>query len=309
MNEPLSNYAARDHEVVDYQMYELPGVGLSFRGPSTDLEPGGYVSCLGAAQTLGCFCETPFPKLLEQQLGLPMLNLGYGGTGPRFFNRQSGLLEVVNRGRLAIVQVMSGRSEDNSLYESRGLERLTRRRDGRQFAADEAWRSVLELNYAWKRLPVGRGLARRACRYFGSRNALRLAAETRSNYTASLLGLLDRITVPTVLLWFSKRPPEFDPGFENIERFFGAYPQLIDRGSVAPACEAADVYVECVTRRGAPQPLFSRFDGKPVEIDLATDRADFEGRTWTENTYYPTPEMHEDAAAALAGPVGKLLLS
>lgn len=307
VSEHLSNYAARDHEVVDYQMYELPEVGLSFRGPPKDLQPGAYVSCLGAAQTLGCFCETPFPQQLEQQLGVPMLNLGYGGAGPRFFNRHPRLLEVVNRGRMAIVQVMSGRSEDNSLFESRGLELLTRRRDGRQFAADEAWRSILELGYRWKSLPVGRGLARRISRRFGSRNALRLAAETRSNYSASLLELLDRITVPTVLLWFSKRAPEYQPSFESIERFFGAYPQLIDRTSIAAACEASDAYVECVTRRGAPQPLVSRFDGKPVEIDLAVDRKDFQGRRWTHNTYYPTPEMHQDAAAALLGSVRKLL--
>ncbi|MEO0531941.1 MAG: DUF6473 family protein [Planctomycetota bacterium] len=307
MSEHLSNYAARDHEVVDYKLYELQGVGLRFRGPPRDLPENGYVSCLGAAQTLGCFCEKPFPVLLEEQLGVPMLNLGYGGAGPRFFNRQPELLDVVNRGRLAIVQVMSGRSEDNSMFESRGLEVLTRRRDGRRYAADEAWRSVLESGYAWRRLPFARALARRVARSFGSRNALRLAAETRANYTASLLELLDGITIPTVLLWFSKRTPEYEPGFENIERFFGAYPQLINRASIASACEAADAYVECVTRRGAPQPLISRFTGKPVEIDLAVDRADFRGRKWTENTYYPTPEMHEDAAAALSGPVSELL--
>ncbi len=142
--EHLSGYQARDFEVVDYHLYKLPGLGLSMRGPRPNLEVGSYITCVGAAQTFGCFCESPYPALLEQKLGVEVVNLGYGGAGPRFFNRHPGLIDIVNRGRLAVVQVMSGRSEDNSRFESRGLERMTRRRDGKKMSADAAWRSVLE---------------------------------------------------------------------------------------------------------------------------------------------------------------------
>lgn len=307
MNEPLSNYARRDHEVVDYSMYELAPTGLQFRGPERPLTEGGYVSCLGAAQTFGCFCETPYPALLEQRLGVPMLNLGYGGAGPRFFARQEALLEIVNRGRCAIVQVMSGRSEDNSRFESRGHERITRKSDGRQLAADEAWWAVLELGYAWRWAPVGRGLARQACRKLARPAARRLADETRANYVESFGRLLNQVRVPVVLLWFSRRTPEYTATFENVERFFGAFPQLIDRPTIDAIRPAADAYVECVTERGMPQPLVSRFTGEPVEIDLAEDREDFQGRVWTANRYYPSPEMHADAAEALTPVLAELL--
>ena len=46
----LSGYAARDHEVIDYRMAELPATGLMFRGPLPALETGRFVVCLGAAQ-------------------------------------------------------------------------------------------------------------------------------------------------------------------------------------------------------------------------------------------------------------------
>src|SRR5690606_20333234 len=86
--EHLSGYQARDYDIVDYRMYELPGTRLWFRGPMPDLEAGRYFTCIGAAQTFGCFCSQPFPDLLAQKLGLPSLNLGYGGAGPEFFARQ-----------------------------------------------------------------------------------------------------------------------------------------------------------------------------------------------------------------------------
>lgn len=307
VSEPLSNYAARDFEVVDYQMTELPGTGLSFRGPLPVLNPGEYITCLGAAQTLGCFCQQPYPTLLSESLGMSVLNLGYGGAGPRFFARQKELLKIVNQSKLTIVQVMSGRSEDNSLFESRGLERLTRRRDGQPMAADDAWRSVLEAGYLWKRAPLGRGLLRRACRHFGYQKAKRLAEETLHNYERSYLDLLSSIETPTLLLWFSRRRPAYEPSAENLHRFFGAFPQMVEERTVAAIRPHADRYVECVTERGMPQLLTSRFDGKPVEVKLSDDRDDFAGRVWTHNTYYPSPQMHEDAAQALVPEIRQLI--
>jgi len=66
----------------------------------------------------------------------------------------------------------------------------------------------------------------------------------------------------------------------------------------------ADRYVECISRRGLPQPLFDRF-GNPASFKL-TFPAD-EQLNRSENRYYPSPEMHE-AAAALLAPVCRELL-
>lgn len=82
----LPSYQERDYEVVDYQMFPLESTNLRFRGPQPQrLETGNYFTCIGAAQTLGCFCENPFPTLLQEQLDITTLNLGYGGAGPYFF--------------------------------------------------------------------------------------------------------------------------------------------------------------------------------------------------------------------------------
>ena len=118
----LSGYQVRDHEVVDYRMTRLPGTGLMFRGPlPPTLEAGSYFAAVGAGQTFGCLCEAPYPALLAEELGLPSLNLGYGGAGPEFFLRQEALLPYLNRARFVVLQVMSGRSQSNSHYACNGL--------------------------------------------------------------------------------------------------------------------------------------------------------------------------------------------
>ncbi len=305
--EHLAGYQARDYEVVDYQHYQLLGTELKLRGPEPDLADGKFISCLGAAQTFGCFTQQPYPALLEKQLGTTTLNLGYGGAGPRFYNRHPELIEIVNRGQLVIVQVMSGRSEDNSVFESRGLELLRRRRDGKRMSADAAWRSVLELRYAWKRFPIGQGIARTLCQSVGTANAKRLLVETRNNWLESYSQLLCSIRVPTILLWFSKRTPDFQESYENLHRFMGIYPQFVTRDMVETVASQADHYVECTTDRGSPQVLSSRFDGSPVKINLGRDRDDFAGQIWKENSYYPSPEMHRDAARSLSDPLQGLL--
>lgn len=299
-SEHLPGYQARDNEVIDYRLYRLACTDLKFRGPEPQLADGAFFSCLGAAQTFGCFVASPYPNLLEEQFGTTALNLGYGGAGPRFYNRHPELLEIVNRGQLAIVQIMSGRSEDNSRFESRGLELLIRRSDGKQMSADAAWRSVLELRYAWRRFPLGKRIVRRVCRTLGAADAKRLLHETRKNWLASYSQLLGSIRVPKVLLWFSKRTPDYRESYEDLHHFMGIYPQLVTDEMVEAVARQADHYVQCTTDRGSPQALVSRFDGSPVEIDLGQDRADFAGQTWKDNRYYPSPEMHQDAADRLS---------
>src|SRR4051812_38859842 len=108
-------YQDRDHEVIDYRLYELRGTRYRIRGPRpVSFEPGEYFTSVGAAQTFGCFCEEPYPVLLGEGLGLSPLNFGFAGAGPRYFLSQLSLLDYIDSGRFAVVQVMSGRSEDNS---------------------------------------------------------------------------------------------------------------------------------------------------------------------------------------------------
>lgn len=294
----LSRYQARDREVIDYGMQPLPGTDLWFRGPFPEPRQD-YFACVGAAQTLGCFCEHPFPALVSRGIGLPALNLGYGGAGPEFFLLREELLPWLNRAHFVILQVMSARSQSNPLYDCDGLEYVTLRRDGRQMGAGAAFAELLA-GPAWMhRLPLPPRLRRKLANLAARPRARAVVAETRLAWVTSNLALIDRIAVPVILLWFSKRRPDYRASYATQSRLFGEFPHLVTPRMLAPLKSRVAAYVEAVTDRGSPQPLVSRFTGRPVSVDPSADRPDLAVPPWRENHYYPSPEMHDDAAAAL----------
>ena len=270
-------YQQRDWEIVDYQTYRLTW-GFRARGPAPRrLDRNGYFACVGAAQTYGCFCEEPFPVLLQRRLSLDALNLGCAGAGPRFFLNQRGLMKHINKARFVIVQVMSGRSEDNSVFRSDGLEWLQRRSDRVKLSAESAYQQLLEQH--------------------DHEFVRNVVSETRANWVRSFNQLLAAIEPPTILFWFSQRRPDYVEQLDSAPRLFGDFPQLVNSTMVEAIKPYAGAYVECVSSRGMPQPLRSRFTGQPVAVEYT--RQGESANVDQYNSYYPSPEMHLDAADAL----------
>lgn len=285
-------YQERDLQFVDYQLYGLatPKRHFVLRGPKPPLKPNSYITCVGGAFTYGCFVERPWPSLLQDALSFPCLNLGEAGAGPRFFNHasQDGLLSYINGGRIAIIMVMSGRSDQNSIYANEeGLETLTFRADGSKMSANAAYDKLLAEQTR--------------------EEVMAIVTETRVNYVDQFKQLLSKITVPKILFWYSNRKPAYTEGFENANALYCGmpnkvpFPEFVNQEMIEALTREADEYVECITERGKPHKLVSRFTGLPVTI---SDR----GRVISENVHYPSPEMHRDAALLLE-PVCRKLLS
>jgi hypothetical protein len=133
----------------------------------------------------------------------------------------------------------------------------------------------------------------------GRRATRALVAEIRAAWVESNLRLIERIEAPVVLFWFSKRGPAYRENYASARGVLGEFPQLVTPAMLESLRPRVTAFAECVSDRGSPQPLFSRFTGRPVTVDLANDRPDLAVRLWAENRYYPSPEMHEDAARAL----------
>jgi hypothetical protein len=279
-----AEYQDPDWRIVDYQPFCLDERiidrstrrPLFIRGPRPgQLDKGGYFVALGAAQTFGRFCPQPFPALLAQRLGLPVLNISHGGAGPAFFCKDNArLIDYLNEARFVVVQVMSGRSDSSSLFESEGVGYFRRRSDGAHLGCDEAFSALMR-----SRPPA---------------LLARIVEETRASWCDSYHRLMSQIAVPKVLLWLSTRTPDYRQGRRSLSELFGAFPQLVNARMVAQVGRHCDHYIECVTRRGLPQPLFDRFTGA-----RATVLDPWTSEPWTENWYYPSPEMHQDAAEAL----------
>ena len=279
-------YQDRDYEIIDYELWQLNGFGRPFRGPKPEiLQENQHIVCVGAAQTFGCYTPEPFPALLQKILGVNALNMGVAGAGPAFFSKKNNFRYEINKGSLSIVQIMSGRSESNSLFQSSRGEMLTRIEDGKVLGSAPAYQQLLD-NYDKHSIDC-------------------LIEENRHNWIKNYKELLTQIKIPKILFWFSERDTSYQKDYTNVHKFFGKFPQLVNDEWLHEITAYADEYVTCVSDRGMPQQLYSRFTGEKSSINK---RKDLDGAGKVANDYYPSPEMHEDAAAVLE-PVCRRMLN
>jgi hypothetical protein len=290
-------YQAIDQAVVDYHLYELEGLeAYPMRGPRQVSDRSErYVAYIGAAQTFGRFVARPFPELVAERIGVPALNLGRSGAGPTWYRDTPAAMEWLNSADAVVVQVMSGRSVPNSMMDVPYVGGAVTFREGGppnptfstgKGTTVEGMRAARA--YEW------------VIEHHDEETVRRIVAESRANWIDLMTGLLDDVSTRTVLLWFSHRPPQYREAYTSVARLFGGFPQLVNREMVDAVREHADRYVEVVTDRGRPQTLLNRTTG---EVEVVFDRERFPGRpdhTRHLNTYYPSPEMHEDVVAPLA---------
>ncbi len=279
-------YQDRDIDIIDYQLWNLTGVPRKLRGPAPpSLAEGEYITCVGAAQTFGCYSEKPFPALLQEALGIPVLNFGVAGAGPSLFTRQH-FLDHINGGKLVVLQVLSGRSTGNSLFQPvNSGEMLNRRSDGVELGAAPMYAQLLQSK---------------------SRDEVEaVIRETRENWLREFNELINRITKPVILAWFSVRSPDYRESYSSVECLFGKFPQLVNREMIDRIRPRVDRYVEYVSDAGLPQPLVSKATGKPITIKMRADLSDREKKV---NDYYPSPEMHRGLATSLVPVLQEMLL-
>jgi hypothetical protein len=264
-------YQELDAPHFDYGMQPVSGIeGLQFRGPTPDLHKP-YIACIGGAQTMGRFSNHPYPQLLGQSLGRPCLNLGIGGAGPRFA-LQPNVLALLQQATLVVVQVFSGRSASNSRFDNSRYGRNRGRcvRTGKEMLFENFFEDLMSLE--------DEALLRRTVQ------------ESREDYAHSMSQLAHAIPCKKVLLWLSHRQPAYETDFSDPAKMYADYPQLIDEETMRMFRDDYDAYIECAQPIGRPQTLWA---GQHVE---GTKRDD-QGQLW--NNYYPTPEMHAQAAKAL----------
>ena len=257
---------------LDYELYQQPTIGSrTFRGPPVNTSAP-YLAFIGSAQTFGRFVQAPFSCLLGTRLGIQVLNLAVGGAGPRHFLTRE-YLELINGAEAVVIQIMSGRSASNSVFdnsESGGM--IGRIRGEQSQTRAEEFFSRLGQSSTRSRIEE-------------------IVDETRNDYTSSFVQLLRKIVIPRILFWFSTRVPQYEEHYENIPHgVFGAFPHLVNRKMVERLAAFSDDYVECISRQGLPQTLW------PSDQSI-------DGAVWREgileNHHYPSPAMHIAAADTL----------
>jgi Domain of unknown function (DUF6473) len=88
---------------------------LLFRGPQRDVR-GQYCVVLGGTETYGRYVARPFPDLVEQALGVPVVNLGLPNAGLDAFVQDADVMHLVGAARAVVVQVLGAQNLSNRFY-------------------------------------------------------------------------------------------------------------------------------------------------------------------------------------------------
>ncbi|MEX1663223.1 DUF6473 family protein [Thioclava sp. 15-R06ZXC-3] len=251
---------------------------LLFRGPCRSLT-GEYVAALGGTETYGKFVTNPWPTLLEERLGLPVVNFGYMNAGADVFVNEPQIVEASRAARLNVVQLMGAQNMSNRFYA------VHPRRNDRFLRASSLMRSIFrgvdftEFNFTRHMLTA---LKTREPDKFEA-----LIDELRIAWGLRMRALLDCIEGHKVLLWLGEYRPR---GHQDP---LGAEPLLVTAAMVDELRPFADEVV--------------RVEPSIMARSAGTSGMHFAAMEEPAAQMLPGPMVHSEIAEALAPVVRRLL--
>ncbi|MDG1971221.1 MAG: DUF6473 family protein [Paracoccaceae bacterium] len=281
-------YQKPDKAFIDYDTYNWGRLNQVYRGPKPDFDQP-YIACLGAAQTFGRYVNNPFPAQLADMLGVPVANLGTAGAGPGFFLRDSMALEAASNAELCVIQVMSARSLSNRMFQ-------VRPKKNAQLSAVSKALSDLFPHVDFETFSYAHNMLNQIAEEDPAK-FIEVERELKTAWDARTRLMLESIHTKKILFWFSERAPNEEPR-NNDKTSMLKYPHYVDQAMLDAVTPFVDKVVYCISNEGMPQSLL--IDGEAVL------QSPF-GMPVTEIRYYPSPEMHQQAAEVLARPVYDLL--
>ena len=175
---------------------------LLFRGPQRDTR-GQYCVVLGGTETYGRHVQRPFPDLIEQALGVPVVNLGLPNAGLDAFVQDADVMHMVAGARAVVVQVLGAHNLSNRFYP------VHPRRNDRFLGAHAALRALYpEVDFT--EFNFTRHLLQSLYRVSAERFAV-LAGELRAVWIERMRALLAQAQRP-VMLWAASVGPLRDTG-------------------------------------------------------------------------------------------------
>jgi Domain of unknown function (DUF6473) len=284
------DYQKRDWEIVDYEQYYLEGIAEPLRGPSVDTSGKDYFTCIGATQTYGIFVEKPFPHLISRTIGIPALNLSLPAAGPGFFAHHQAIIDYINGGKFLILQIMAARAEPNRYFDQAGYcETVRERSTGDIMSSRTAWQKIIEDS---------------------SYDLGAAVNDSQQSWIESNKAIIEKVKVPIILFWISHDRLDsdiLDTTGLSIDKLFFEFPQLVDKNCVDAIKPLTQSYAACNSRTNWGHQLISRFTGEPTDADYGLLHPSGKDLPpMTHNTYYPSPEMHVEAATILLEAISDL---
>ena len=266
------SYAFPGEGALDYFPCRYGASRLLFRGPRRSLERP-FIAILGGTETYGKFVPKPFPDLVEDEVGMSVVNLGCMNAGPDVFLNDPGIVEIANRAQLTVLQLIGAINVSNRYYA------VHPRRNDRFLHATPLLRAMFrEVDFT--EFSFTRHMLQALQAVSPDRFEV-LAEELRATWVERMKLLLSRITGRRVLFWMSEQPPPPPTGQASL---FGA-PLLVDAEMVKALRDLADDYVQHITTPNARDEGLSGKAFSPLEAPAAAG--------------LPGPNAHREAALTL----------
>lgn len=186
---------------LDYRTCRYGTSKLLFRGPARALTAP-YLAVVGGTETYGKFVERPYPALLEERIGVPVVNFGAVNAGVDIFSTDETVLAACSGARAVILQVMGAHNLRNRYYS------VHQRRNDR-FLRGSTLLRMLYPDVDFTEFHFTRHLIQTLHDIDPARFAA-VETELRAAWIGRMRALLRRIEAPVVLLWLADRRPE-DP--------------------------------------------------------------------------------------------------
>lgn len=188
-------------ETLNYQPCHYAGSKLLFRGPKRSLDSD-YIAFLGGTETYGKFIPNPFVNLVEAELSMPCVNLGWSNAGVDVFLHDKGIIQTAQAASAVVLQLPCAQNMTNRFYT------VHPRRNDRFVKPLALMQQVFpEVDFSefhFTRHLLGH-LQRRAPDRFAT-----LLRELQITWVARMKLLISEIDRDVILLWFSKRRPGED---------------------------------------------------------------------------------------------------
>lgn len=179
-------------QALDYQTCSYGSSKLLYRGPRRTLD-GPFCAVLGSSEAFGKFVSAPFPALLEQNLGLPVVNFATMNAGLDVFLSEGAVLDACGKALVTVVQLPGAQNMSNRFYA------VHPRRNDRFLRASAMMKSIYpevdftEFTFTRHMLSTLRARAPEKFRF--------VEQELRASWLARMRQVLQRIAGPVVLLW------------------------------------------------------------------------------------------------------------
>ena len=210
------------------------------------------IFCLGAAQTVGRFENEPFSEILGNKISTNVMNLGKSGAGYEFF-LQDDIINLINtKGKLCVLQILSGRSISTSyfdLYNKNNLDNEIINYNASLFLTEKAKSiglvefdkqnedmiKLIKYKKSIENLPSNHSelVVPVFIKNESFKNRRKLFDEMMTNYIIKFDELMEKIKIPIILLYIGK---EDYVGKKNIKENnyenYGSWPSIIGQTEV-----------------------------------------------------------------------------